>query len=251
MTSQAKNRLPLLQTVVELLCPMKCMFCGAFPGPEDSPATGFCTACLCGMAVLPEAHCRHCGRPFETRIESRHTCSRCLKNPPPYARALAAGLHQDTLRKAIHYFKYNGRTELARPLAVFMTQHLERPFYPPETDLILPIPLHRRRLQERGFNQALLLARALFKPWKKKIHHDLLQRIRWTEPQVNLKGQERLKNVRQAFAAPSPDKIKGRSVMLIDDVYTTGATVIECTRALKKAGAAQVLVLTLARVGLN
>ncbi|MBU2548126.1 MAG: ComF family protein, partial [Proteobacteria bacterium] len=151
-------------------------------------------------------------------------------------------------RLAVHRFKYSGRTEMAGPLAAFMANRLGPPYYPPGADLVLPVPLHRRRLRQRGFNQALLLARALYRPWPALVCQDLLVRTRWTEPQVRLKGAERARNVSRAFAVADESRIRGKAVILLDDVYTTGATAGECARTLKRAGATRVLVLTLARV---
>ena len=242
----------LLNGFLDLLFPPRCLLCGALTGPAGpggGPGRGdLCPDCLAGLPPLPESHCLRCGRPFETSLPQTHLCGRCLDDPPAYDLALAPGLYESALRIAIHRLKYSGRTELTRPLAEFMAFRLEPPFRPPQADLILPVPLHRRRLRQRGFNQALLLARALFGPWAGSIRSDLLVRTRWTEPQVNLKGPERMNNVRRAFAVTEPRAVKGRSIMIVDDVYTTGATVMECARALKKAGAARVLVLTLARV---
>ena len=232
--------------LLDLLCPPRCLLCGAFT--DGDHGQGFCTSCRQELPPLPESHCLICGRPFETTIGSVHTCGRCLQKKPAYERAGSAGLYEGLLRQAIHRFKYEGRTELARPLAALMAERLEPPFLPPAAELILPIPLHRRRLKARGYNQALLLARALFQPWQDRLRPDLLRRSKWTEPQVNLKGPERRRNVRQAFSLTDPALVRGRSVMLVDDVFTTGATVEECARVLKRAQASSVLVLTVARV---
>lgn len=242
----------LLHGFLELFFPPQCLLCGKFlrPGsPGDPPLEAdLCPDCRSDFHPLPETHCLCCGRPFKTTLPSVHTCAQCRKKTPLYDQALSAGLYKDSLRAAVHRFKYTGRTELARPLAAFMAEHLGPPFFPPQADLILPVPLHHRRLRQRGFNQALLLTRALFQEWKKKIRHDLLLRTRWTEPQVNLKGPDRLRNVRRAFAVSASMAVKNRSIMIVDDVYTTGATANECAKVLKKAGASEVLVLTLAHV---
>ena len=236
--------------LLDLLVPPLCLLCGESLGRLENGdrEDGFCADCRSGMPPMPEARCRTCGRAFESGLTSAHDCGWCLKSRPPFDRAEAAGLYEEKLREAVHLFKYQGRTEMVRPLSGYMSEHLEPPFYPPEADVILPVPLHLKRLKERGFNQALLLAKALFRPWPGMIRFDLLLRERWTEPQINLKGAERRKNVREAFSVPDRSEIQGRRVMLVDDVFTTGATVGECARILKKAGAAQVLVLTLARV---
>ena len=140
--------------------------------------------------------------------------------------------------------------DLAAPLADFMREHLSTPFYPPQVDLILPIPLHPRRLRERGFNQSLVLARSLFKEDLEKIRTKVLVRSRYTTSQAGLRGADRRRNVRGVFAVSNKEAVKGRSVMILDDIHTTGATAAECSRTVLKAGAWKVLVLTLARVKL-
>jgi len=244
----------LIRGFRDLLFPPRCLICNQFTleaasgDTSETNRSDICPACQEGFVSLPLARCDRCGRPFQTDIPSVHTCAACLQKSPAFDQALAAGLFQDTLRAAIHDFKYNRRVGLARPLARFMARELTAPFYPPEADLILPVPLHWRRLRERGFNQALLLAKALFPSWRDRILLDLLVRIRWTEPQINFSGQERQRNVLYAFAVSRPEIVVDKSVILVDDVFTTGATANECARVLKKAGAKSVLVLTLARV---
>lgn len=122
------------------------------------------------------------------------------------------------------------------------------PLFPLSSLMLLPVPLHHKRLREREFNQSLLLAKKIGKALKIPLIPDNLQRIRWTRPQIELKGEERLINVKGAFALKNHKTIEGKSILLIDDVYTTGATVRECSKILKKAGVEKVYVLTLARV---
>jgi ComF family protein len=115
-------------------------------------------------------------------------------------------------------------------------------------EVIIPVPLHSRRIRQRGFNQAILIGELLSKEWNIPLERRLLRRIRWTEPQVNLAATERAANVKGAFAVDDPGKVKGRRIILIDDVLTTGSTVSECSKVLKKAGAEAVFVATVARV---
>ena len=117
----------------------------------------------------------------------------------------------------------------------------------PEPDLILPVPLHPKRLRARGFNQALVLGRKLFPKNKKRIDPHVLERHQWTVPQTGLKRTERRRNVKNAFRIKNPEKIKNKKILLIDDVFTTGATVNECARILLKNKAADVEVFTFAR----
>lgn len=157
-------------------------------------------------------------------------------------------LYQGNMAKAIQRFKYHGDITLAKALGWFwnMADLNDLPF-----ELIVPVPLHHQRLRERGFNQALVLGKVLSKKMGKKISARALRRTRYTIPQVQLDHSEREKNVRGAFEVPYQRKVKDKTLLLIDDVFTTGATVNECARVLKKSGAKAVFVLTLARVGVE
>ena len=150
-------------------------------------------------------------------------------------------IYDDASAKAIHRFKYNRDTTYSRPLGSIISSYSELK----GLDMVIPVPLHIKRLRERGFNQSLLLAKAVGKSHRITVEPYTLKRIRWTEPQVNLSGKERKLNVKGAFEVQKD--VKGKRILLVDDVYTTGATVRECSKILKKSGAKDVCVLTLAR----
>ena len=156
-------------------------------------------------------------------------------------------LFDGVARELIHRFKYDRRVHLARPLSLLTQEPLTSYASSLGVDLLIPVPLHRRRLRERGFNQAVLLGRPLSKTWGIPLVADNLKRIRWTEPQVTLSASEREANVRGAFALADPAAVHGRKVILLDDVFTTGSTVAECSRVLRQAGAEGVYVITVAR----
>jgi ComF family protein len=160
--------------------------------------------------------------------------------------ARALGAYEGSLQEAIHRWKYDGRTQLTPFFAEWMAEALNRHWEPDLFDLLIPIPLHPRRLRERGFNQALLLVKELSRrtgiPYRKKI----LQKKKPTIPQVNLSGPEREKGLRGVFHVMGKEELLGRRVLLVDDVYTTGATVNECSKVLMRGGAQRVDVLTLA-----
>jgi ComF family protein len=160
----------------------------------------------------------------------------------------AAAIYEGAIRDLIHRLKYDGKVQVRRPLALLMAERLAGFAGHASSDLLLPVPLHVKRIKERGFNQAILLGELLANEWRIPFGRSLLMRIRWTEPQVKLAAGERAANVRGAFAVRDPSLVKGRRVMLVDDVLTTGSTVSECSRVLKKAGAAEVFVVTVARV---
>ncbi len=150
------------------------------------------------------------------------------------------------MAEAVKVFKYNGKMHGLETFAALTRQYyLHHP--PPEPDFILPVPLHPKRLRERGFNQALVLGRKLFSKSKEKIDPHILDRHQWNRPQTGLKGAERRRNVKNVFRVKKPEKVKNKKILLVDDVFTTGATVNECARILLKNKAAGVEVFTFAR----
>lgn len=151
-----------------------------------------------------------------------------------------------TMRQAILLFKYGGRRTLARHLGRLMIESAGRLFDPSQFDLLVPVPLHPKRERTRGFNQAMLLAKEVGTGWGLRVDHRVLHRVRATEAQSGGR-REREDNVKGAFAVPRPDRVKDMRLLLIDDVFTTGATAGECARALLAAGAAEVGIYTLAR----
>jgi ComF family protein len=149
--------------------------------------------------------------------------------------------------EAIHLLKYRKKTSLSRPLSTLARETFFQFWDMDGIDVLVSVPLHVKRLRERGFNQAHLLIRRWAKQEEILFDGLTLFRSRWTEPQTTLSRTERQKNIKGAFSIRHPEKIKGRKILLVDDVYTTGATVNECARVLLKAGAKFVDVLTLAR----
>ena len=230
---------------MDFFLPRLCVFCGEVV-EEEAPA-GVCPACEARMEWVASPLCSCCGRIFPVREGNDHLCGPCQTDPPPFSRARAATLYdeEDPSGQAIKQFKYSRRLDM---LPV-MHHWLQRPlclelFY--EADLVAPVPLHPSRLRQRGFNQALLLAQAFPEV---SLERELLVRVRHTPPQTSLKTpKERRENVKGAFTVPQPELVKGKKILLIDDVFTTGATVKECARVLRRAGAREVDVLTVARV---
>jgi ComF family protein len=230
--------------ILEFFLPRLCVFCGAGVG-EQAPVA-VCPACDAAIPWVESPLCPVCGRVFPSREGVDHLCGPCRTDPPPFARARAAALYEEEgpSGQAIKRFKYSRRLDL---LPV-MQHWLRRPLCQElvhEADLMAPVPLHPGRLKQRGFNQALLLAQAFAEV---HLERELLTRVRPTPPQTGLNPKERRDNVKGAFAVPRPDLVKGKKVLLVDDVFTTGATVRECARVLRKAGAQRVDVLTVARV---
>lgn len=206
---------------------------------------GLCPDCEKDIQWILPPHCPRCGQPFP-RGSTSHLCSDCLRQRLSFDWGRAVAMYQGVLAEAIQRFKYQGEVNLAGPLGWFWNKvNLEGLTF----EAIIPVPLHPSRLRERGFNQSLLLGKTLGKIHHKMVLAGALRRIRNTIPQVQLDHSEREKNVRGAFAVRNQEEIMDKRVLLVDDVFTTGATVNECARVLKKAGAKEISVLTLARVG--
>jgi ComF family protein len=228
--------------ILEFFLPRMCLFCGVSVG-EKAPVA-VCPACEAQIKWVESPLCACCGMVFNDRDGADRVCGECQTDPPPFTRARAAALYDGPVTQAITGFKFS------RQLAFLpVMQHwLQRPLcleLVAAADLLLPVPLHPKRIKHRGFNQALFLAQAFPQA---KVVREALARTRHTQPQVGLKPKERLHNVKGAFAVTDPALVKGQHVLLVDDLYTTGATVKECARVLRKAGARRVEVLTVARV---
>ncbi|MFH0994450.1 MAG: ComF family protein [Pseudomonadota bacterium] len=203
--------------------------------------------------------CSRCGAVFDAFDGEDHLCENCIRAPRHFHRARAAGIYEGALKRMIQDFKFHGKIHLARPFGLLML-HAFRGMYAQKAstvpDTIVPVPLHARRQRIRGFNQAFLLANHLIDLNRQLpdpgvpapgTDRDILLRCRWTHPQTGLNKDRRKTNIADAFRVNAPAKAAGKHILLIDDVYTTGATVDECARILIHAGAACVDVLTLAR----
>lgn len=180
-------------------------------------------------------------------------CGLCRRVPPPFVRAVAYGSYEGGLRELIHLLKFGGVRPAAKVLGRMLAEavaSLEAEF-PAESVNLIPVPLHRTKFRQRGFNQAELIARAGLKSanFGNRLHlrAAALERTRETVSQIGLTSHQRRANLRGAFRVAQPDAVKGREVLVVDDVYTTGATVSECARVLRRAGASKVWVATVAR----
>lgn len=223
------------ESLAEIFFPPACLACA-----EVLPATGsFCRRCAENVERLPEPHCLQCAEPGDF---GRGICPRCTARPPPFRRALAPYAHEGPIARAIHQFKYEDHPELARGLALLLTPAVAR--LASRIDLLCAIPLHERRYRARKFDQAHLLAASLARQTGLGCLA-ALTRQRETKRQVGLSEAERELNVAGAFRA-SP-AVENQRVLLIDDVFTTGATARAAAAALRRAGAREVAVLTVAR----
>ena len=214
-----------------------------------------CPDCLQAPRPYSGIECAWCGRflATETGLHGTLRCGVCRRAANERSRAAFAfvqarsfGSYEGTLRALIQRFKYDGFRPLAKPLGRFLLHATER-LSEQAFDLALPVPLHRNRRRQRGFNQAELLATEVARWRKIPLGVKDCVRVRDTPPQTGLRAAERRKNVAGAFDVPQPERVRGRRVLLIDDVLTTGATASACAQALRKAGAKGIWVATLAR----
>jgi ComF family protein len=231
-----------LRPVVDFALPPRCPGCGAI----TSEPHRFCLDCWSRLDFLGDPCCACCGLPFGFGPGGEEFCGACLVDRPAFDRMRAAVAYGDIPRKVALKLKYGGRPGVAETIARYVERHVS-----PGTDAWLaPVPLHRWRIWKRGYNQAALIASALARRSGMQARLDLLERVKATPVLRAMSPSQRRDAVRGAFrvAAAHRDWVRGRSVMLVDDVYTSGATVDACARALKRAGAARVEVLCWARV---
>ena len=241
----------LLRQLIDIIYPPRCATCGKFLS-DERPCSGgraryFCQACYAGFREINSPLCPICSTPFFYGVDEDHVCEDCLRKRPFYDATLAPYLYEGTLMEAIHQFKYGAKAFLADALGPLLAQFAQMHVRGSKDILCIPVPLHPKRLRERGFNQSLLLARHLADGLDTELDFLSLRRVKYTLPQTGLGREERRKNVRNAFRLEHPKAVKGKRVLLVDDVATTGNTLNACAGVLKRSGARKVLCLVLAR----
>ena len=277
-----KINFPIVNTLKDALFPTKCFMCGTFfkPGPHQSGGFPFrgpgkenfladyknihfdelmtpflCPDCSGGFLPAESPICIKCGMIFKSREGEDHLCGECITAPKRFRIARAPGIYDQALMAMIHYLKYNGKIQMAGPLGALLFAAFISLWDTNTIDFIVAVPLHIKRFRMRGFNQSFLLIR----DWLRisevlnvniahvQIDRHVLVRSRWTDPQTGLGRKKRISNIKNAFSITDPEKVAGKRILLVDDVYTTGTTVNECAKVLLKSGAKYVDVLTLAR----
>lgn len=234
----------VVRAAVDAVLPPRCLGCG-----EAVENTGtLCGRCWSALTFLSPPCCACCGFPFPYAAPAGTLCPACTRMPPAFDRARAVFRYDDASRALVLGFKHADETHAAPAYGRWLAR--AGPALVGDADLIAPVPLHRWRLLSRRYNQSALLARALARETGGRLAVDLLVRHRHTPQQGRLSALARRRNVRGAFALRPgwAGAVNGRRVLLVDDVLTTGATVEECARILRRRGAAAVDVLTLARV---
>jgi ComF family protein len=243
------------------LFPSDCRLCGA-PLINISRLP-VCEDCLGAMRPIAGGLCSICGErvvsPLAFAAEGRDSesgearCGLCRRLEPPYVKATAYGSYESGLRELIHLLKYNQVRPAANVLGRMLTEAIEdlQPLFTGNEVLVVPVPLHARKLRQRGFNQSELIARAGLKlkaaDRQFELNAKVLERRRETKSQIGLSRHQRRENIRGAFVVVNPGEVTGREILLVDDVFTTGTTVSECARVLRRAGASRVYVATVAR----
>lgn len=236
-----------LRTALCLLYPPRCLVCDSF---SDEP---ICAACFSRLKFIKPPMCSICGKPYDELAKAAPVCLDCRKTNRWFDWCRCAVVYDDVAKHMVHRLKYSGDRRLAPQMAKLMAatltqvMNLCRNEFESHFNLIVPVPLHRSRLRKRGFNQAYLIAEALSEHMGVPVNASLLIRTRDTKPQFDLEPEERLVNVRGAFDLAKPDEVADKTVIIVDDVITTGATLNECAKALRKGKPKMVCAIAFAR----
>ena len=242
--------LSFLKTLAKFIFPDKCLICNS--KINIAPNFLLCHYCLKSIRIIKDPTCPCCGFPFPSDnillYNQNYRCGLCRKDEPILNKTISIFYYEIKLREAIHKFKYHKNLSLGKVLAELMISNIPGKMSFSKFDCIIPVPLHKKKLKERGFNQSLILSKKIGQYFNLPVVYDNLKRIRYTEAQTNLSHAKRKKNVKNAFSLRNPNNLKNKDILLIDDIYTTGSTINECAKTLKKAGVNKIFALTLARV---
>lgn len=230
--------------MLEIFFPDKCSACKSISHNK------LCGKCISQLEFLDEADfCYSCGEPFrhiDQSPDKKNYCIRCLRREFYFNRARSVVFHRGIIKELLHQFKYRDKLILVKTLSKLLTERFPADFS--SFDLVLPVPLHIKKLRSREFNQSVLIAKSVSRKFICDFDPFNLIKTRENRPQFEMGSiKERENNVRGIFELRKKEKIRGVSVLLVDDVFTTGATVNECSRVLSEAGASEIQVLTLTR----
>lgn len=238
-------KFPTPDKILDFLFPQKCIFC---EGDREGGGAFLCGLCQSDVVFITRPFCNRCGRPAEISYNYPHEkfeCGLCRTMMLYFDQARSLGLYETVLRQLIVHFKYAKQPGIMKEIAPLLQAYFSE--QKATGVVVAPIPLHVRRMKEREFDQAYLIARQVAEITGLPLAVDMLTREKETEVQASKSKRERLKNVRGAFRVNRPEEWKGKDILLVDDVFTTGATVNEAARVLKKAKVGRVCVFTLAR----
>ena len=233
--------------LMAFLLPAECQICKEELAPLNQ--TFVCRRCWSKIEWITPPYCQQCARPLSGSLNSSfQKCGGCLQNPPNFERSFIPTLYRGVMVEVIKLLKYKGKTGVMSGLLRIIEEYLRKnsiSLY--HFDLVIPVPLHRKRLKERGFNQAELIARVIANYFHLPLINHCLKRIRPTQTQTHLRKSERIKNIKRAFRTSSETLLKKRKVLLVDDVYTTGVTANQAAGVLKRAGVDKIYLFALAR----
>ncbi len=231
----------MLKKVLSLFFPQTCLVCRQIISHEKY----FCPDCLEKIQFIREPFCTLCGIPFPSSVPFSHPCADCLSDPPPFSEHRSLWIYEKPVNQLVYGLKYGERFDLLEPLAQSIFQGMRNWFS--DADILVPVPLSTSRLKKRTYNQSLELARKLSKISGIPVAVHSLQKIRETIPQTELNRVERIKNLKNAFVWNDPkNNLKDKSVLLIDDVYTTGSTLKSCAKTLKQQETGRIRGITVA-----
>lgn len=236
--------------LLNFVFPLDCKICEK--PIRESKGYSICEDCFKTIELIERPYCAKCGKPLiptDFFKQNREIlCLDCKRKKYSFEFSRSTGIYDKVLKKCIHLFKYYGEKKLAKPLGKLMVDSLvKNDEFKRKIDLIIPVPLHKNDLKKRGFNQSVLLGKVTGDYLSIPVRENVLVKKKLTPFQVNLSKKERKINILGAFSVEKPGEIKGKNILILDDVFTTGATVEECTKELMKARAKNIFVLTLAR----
>ena len=224
--------------MLDAIYPRRCVVCGEI---SDSPHTNLCVGCKDKLEYVREPFCLKCGKPLTD--EAKPVCDDCLGREHEYIEGRAAFLYNDGMKNAIYGLKYNNRREYGAYLGEKTAEYLSRKITSWNADALIPVPIHKSRLQKRGYNQALIIAKAIGKKLQIPVMDGLVVRNKKTKVQKELTAAEREKNLENAFKMRIND-VKLNTVIVVDDIYTTGSTIDAMARCLHRAGVRNVYYIT-------
>lgn len=240
----------LLETSADLFFPNTCLHCG---GRIGYGYRYLCENCFNNLSLIKKVNCSFCGASFENdenSLLSLNDCPLCKAESFCFNKCRSALVYDDATRQLIHHFKYNEMTGIAKILVDKAIHVLVKQSPFDKIDIACPVPLHPVRKRERGFNQSEILAKKISSYFRWSYKPNLIKRVRYTKSQTQLQGSERKLNVKKAFSIDKNADLKDLNIIVIDDVFTTGATVNTISEELKNCRAKKVYVMTIARAGL-
>ncbi len=228
-----------------ILFPIESCVCGKYS------KEAVCNKCWSEVILITTLACKKCSKPYYNQYlhseKIELICEECAEIPLYFERSISYGIYQDVMIKIIYEYKFNNKVYISKFLGKKLSTLIKNEDDYKNIEIIISVPMYKNKERRRGYNQSYLLAKEIAKDLKLKLIKNILIKIKDTEPQSKKPMRERRQNIRGSFFVKDPMKIKGKEILLIDDVFTTGSTVNECSRILRQAGAKKIYVATIAR----